>query len=245
MPVKDLSNGWMSRPNMRLFGLDGCKQNAWVVAESDLDFREIHFRIEADLQPLFDQALRGEAVAVLDVPIGLSDSPRECDVAARKLLGRRGGSAVFRPPCREALGAATYEDAVAVNRAHCDGVGIAQQAFHIRERIKAVDDLMTPEHQQGILEGHPEVCFVVLNGGRPLQAGKKSAEGIAERLALLRGAGVPEFDPLSERIRLGRSRVEVDDIIDAAVMRVTARDVALGIAQSLTGALTSAMPEGY
>ena len=33
----------------------------------------IRFRIEADLQPLFDQALRGEAVAVLDLPVGLSE----------------------------------------------------------------------------------------------------------------------------------------------------------------------------
>jgi 8-oxo-dGTP diphosphatase len=218
---------------MRLFGLDGCKQNAWVAAESDLDFREIRFRIEADLQRLFDQAFRGEAIAVLDVPIGLSDSPRECDVAARKLLGRRGGSAVFRPPCREALATATYEEALAVNRAHCHRIGVALEAFHIRERIKAVDDLMTPKHQQGIREGHPEVCFVVLNGGRPLPAGKKSAEGIAERLALLTAAGVPAFDPSSERIRLGRSRVEVDDVVDAAVMLVTARDVALGTGRSL------------
>jgi 8-oxo-dGTP diphosphatase len=56
---------------------------------------------------------------------------------------------------------------------------------------------------------------------------------MAERMALLRSAGVPAFEPSSERIRLGRSRVEVDDIVDAAVMLVTARDVAIGTARSL------------
>jgi hypothetical protein len=44
---------------MRLLGLDGCKQNAWVIAESHDSFSKIRFRIEPDLQPLFAQALRG------------------------------------------------------------------------------------------------------------------------------------------------------------------------------------------
>jgi hypothetical protein len=50
----------------------------------------------------------------LDVPIGLSRSDRACDKTARAFLKREAGgsgSAVFRPPCREALAAKNYEEA--------------------------------------------------------------------------------------------------------------------------------------
>ena len=218
---------------MRLLGLDGCKQNAWLVAESDTELSAIDFWIESDLKPLFDQALAGESVAVLDVPIGLSNQSRACDKAARKLLGPKGAPAVFRPPCREAIAAATHDEAVAVSRQHCQGIGLPVQSFHIRERIKAVDDLITPEHQLQVREGHPEVCFAVLNGNGALQHRKATNAGIAERMTLLKRAGVPRFDPVAVRAQLGRGQVGVDDVIDAAVMLVTARDVTLGTAQWL------------
>ena len=217
---------------MRLLGLDGCKQNAWVVAESDIEFTEVRFRIEGDLTRLFGQAPSGDAVAVLDVPIGLSNQPRAADLAARKLLGKKGASAVFRPPCREALDATTHNEADAINR-RCTGVGLSIMAYCLGPRIRAVDQLIIPAHQEKIREGHPEVSFAVLNGNGPLRHRKKTPEGISERVALLDRAGVPSFDPVAVRAQLGRGRVSVDDVVDAAVMLVTARDVALGTAQNL------------
>jgi predicted RNase H-like nuclease len=100
---------------VRLYGLDGCKHNAWVIAESDAEFDSITFRVDTDLTDLFSAAASGQAVVVLDVPIGLSHAARACDEAARTLLRRR-HVCVFTPPCREALAAATYEEAVAANR---------------------------------------------------------------------------------------------------------------------------------
>jgi predicted RNase H-like nuclease len=217
---------------MVLCGLDGCRHNAWVVAESDPDFRSVTFRVETDLKPLFLLCANGQAVAVLDVPIGLSHAPRACDAAARKLLKHRHVS-VFTPPCRETLAARTYEEAVEVNRLHRGGAAISLQAFSIRERIKVVDELVTPELQERIKEGHPEVVFAVLNGGHPLKHAKDTAEGIAERLAFLAAAGLPSFDPQVERARLGSGNVALDDIVDSASMLLTARHTATGTASRL------------
>lgn len=102
---------------MRLLGLDGCKDYAWVVAESDPDSRSISFRVETNLKPLFDDALEGQAVAVLDVPIGITCAPRACDNEARALLADR-HVCVFTPPGREALAASTFEEANLLNRLH-------------------------------------------------------------------------------------------------------------------------------
>jgi predicted RNase H-like nuclease len=215
-----------------LYGLDGCQHNAWVLAESDAEFRAIRFRVETDLSILFRAAASGDAVVVLDVPIGLSHQPRRCDEAARELLRHR-HVCVFTPPCREALAAPSYEEAIAANRLHCNGAAISRQAFNIRERIKAVDNLIAPDQQERIKEGHPEVVFAALNGGLPLKHGKDAAEGISERMTLLAMAGVPHFDPAEERARLGRGQVALDDIVDAAAMLLTARHVAAETAERL------------
>src|SRR5688572_16583899 len=209
---------------MDLYGLDGCKRNSWVVAKSSDDLRSITFDLVDNIQPLFEAAASHKAVVVLDVPIGLSHEDRKCDKAARALLGRDGASRVFRPPCREALLASSYEQAKAINRQHCE-VGISQQAYHIGGRIKTVDQIITPGHQDRVREGHPEVVFAMLNGALPLTHSKDSRQGVAERMALL-AAGVPVFDPIKERIRLGRGTVATDDIVDAAAMLLTAKHVA-------------------
>ena len=162
--------------SVRLLGLDGCKQNAWVMAESDSEFNWIRYSRVSDLKPLFDEAASGELVAVLDVPIGLTPEPRRVDLEARKVLGPKAGPAVFRPPVREALSANTHADANAINQklARC---GLPIMAFDIGPRIKFVDDLIRPEHQPAIREGHPEVSFVVLNNNRPLASQRRPHKG--------------------------------------------------------------------
>jgi len=67
----------------------------------------------------------------------------------------------------------------------------------------------------------------------PLAHNKDASEGVDERMVLLRAAGVPLFDPHATRSRLGRDAVAVDDIIDAAVMLLTARDITRSTASSL------------
>jgi predicted RNase H-like nuclease len=175
--------------------------------------------------PIVQDTRAQQALAVIDVPIGLSYGERRCDRLARRLLGSPRAASVFRPPCREALTASTYAEANAINRDLCAGIGISQQAFQIRERIKAVDDLVQPDDQRFFVEAHPEVVFAVINGGRGLDEPKHSAEGAAIRLALLRQHGVPAFDPTEERRRFGTD-VDDDDIVDAAAMLLTAKHIA-------------------
>jgi predicted RNase H-like nuclease len=120
-------------------------------------------------------------------------------------------------------------EALATNRRCCsDRKGISQQAFHIRERIRAVDDLLTPALQAKVREGHPEVTFAVMNGGRPMKHHKRTPEGLAERLTILAAFGVNGFDPIAARAHLGKSRVEIDDIVDAVAMLVTAKRIVEG-----------------
>lgn len=76
------------------------------------------------------------------------------------------------------------------------------------------------------------VTLAVLDGDQPQEHHKRRAQGIADRLDVLRRAAVPPFDPRQERLRLGRSELEVDDIVDAAAMLATARRVANGLARS-------------
>ncbi len=105
------------------------------------------------------------------------------------------------------------------------GKRLSKQSLAILDRIREVDQLMTPELHAHVREGHPEVIFAKMNGG-PLKHGKKSREGERERLCLLRRAGIV-IDPHAERERLGRG-VGLDDIIDAAACLATAKRLTEG-----------------
>jgi predicted RNase H-like nuclease len=98
-------------------------------------------------------------------------------------------------------------------------------------KIRQVDEAMTPALQARIRETHPEVTFRIL-GGRPLQHKKKRVAGRLERLTILDAKGL-RFDPQPERIRLGRSLVAIDDLLDAAACLLTAKRIAEGREQVL------------
>lgn len=188
---------------MLLSGLDGCKRNCWVVARSDDDVRAIRFGIEANLSRIFDEAQSGRAVVVLDVPIGLSNGVRDCDVIARRLLKPRRHNSVFRAPCRDAVASGLdYRRALEINRQR-SGVGISKQAYCIGDRIRSVDELMTPALQEHVREGHPEMTLTVLDADQPQEHHKRTSQGIADRLDVLLRSAVPAFDPRQERLRLG------------------------------------------
>jgi predicted RNase H-like nuclease len=46
--------------------------------------------------------------------------------------------------------------------------GMSKQAFAVVAKIRDVDAVMSPERQERIVEGHPELSFVALTDGRPL-----------------------------------------------------------------------------
>lgn len=133
-------------------------------------------------------ALPSDCVLALDMPIGLLDAHetggRECDRAARKLLGRTRAASVFSPPPRCALGARTLSEAQRL------GARITLQTLNILPKIEEVDARMTPRLNTRVHEVHPELAFAALNRGTPVAANKKTAEGRVHRQQLLEQAGI-------------------------------------------------------
>jgi len=140
-----------------------------------------------------------------------------CDKAARKLLGQPRGSSVFPAPRRSAVGAQTYAEASSINREKTTR-GLSQQTWGIVPKIKQVDDAITSDCQRWAFEVHPEVCFWALNQRRPMKHNKKTKEGAAERVVLLRRV----FPRAETHLANRPARVGADDLLDAAAAAWTA-----------------------
>ncbi len=203
-----------------VIGIDGCLQG-WVAVEHSDDgtFRADLIR---DLTPVVARLRAGSVAAVaIDMPIGLLDTqPRDCDVAARKVLGPR-RSSVFPAPVRDTLEAADYADACDRSR-QCSGKALSIQAYNLLPKLRDVDRAVLPTDQDRLVEAHPECAFARLLG-EPLDTTKRTAEGAAVRRSLLEG-----WDPtLGELIDTGHG-LPMIDLLDAAVLVVTARHVVAG-----------------
>lgn len=217
---------------MNIVGVDGCR-GGWVIASSDATLGSVNLEVSASLTALFAAIRGGDLIAVIDVPIGLpDDGPRASDVAARQLLGQVRASSVFPAPCRPALPATTFEEACELNEA-ASGRKLSHQAFGLLPKIREVDALITPELQDCVREGHPEVSFAVLSErGAGLPHRKKDTEGEMERLNVL-DRFLPPIDLESARTLIGRGLAQRDDLLDALACLVSASRVAAGTAITL------------
>ncbi len=200
---------------MFVAGTDGCR-SGWIAFKIDLPAHIISVEV-VDLTAWLRERPPDLACLGIDIPIGLLDGSRACDKAARKLLGQPRGSSVFPAPCRPALGAQTYAEANSINRQKTTR-GVSQQAWGIAPKIKQVDDAITPDRQRWAFEVHPEVCFWALAGERPMAHGKKTKEGSAERVVLLRRV----FPEIETHLANRPARVGADDLLDAAAAAWTA-----------------------
>jgi len=206
-------------------GIDGCRAGWFCVV---LDERD-----NWSCRVVPDAAVLGELVAaadsaLIDIPIGLPGSGpdgRLCDREARQLLGRGRASSVFSAPARSTLAAATYPQALDLNR-QASGRGLSKQAWNIVPKIREIDTLLHNNRAlRGVLrESHPELCFWALNGREAMHFNKKAREGQQERLRVLAHV-FPPCQALFEQACTGflRRQVARDDIIDAMVCAVTAR----------------------
>jgi predicted RNase H-like nuclease len=156
----------------------------------------------------------------IDMPIGFirdGEVGRACDTLARRYLSPLRHSSVFTPPCR----AAVYADmatASAVNYS-LTGKKLSQQSLNIIPKIRMLDEFLqeqTAVEQKRWYEAHPEVVFAAFHGAQPLEHRKKTAEGEAQRLALLKPF-FPGVDAWYKSVRNQFLRKEVlpDDILDA------------------------------
>jgi predicted RNase H-like nuclease len=208
-------------------GADGCR-TGWVVCRRDID-GTLDIRVVKALA----EACEGLSILAVDMPIGLTESPRPgraCEGEARKLLPGK-TSSVFPTPCRPALACTTYARANATSKKL--GAGLTQQTFHLFPKLLEVDELMRTQRklQRVVYEAHPELAFARMNGDRPVLSKKRQPEGYAERRRLLAKHG---YKTKVDRLP-GAAR---DDILDAIAVCRTATLIAAGTATRLGPAST-------
>jgi predicted RNase H-like nuclease len=180
-------------------------------------------RVEAlaDVVPL----MRQQATVCIDMPIGLSvTGVRQCDAAARRLLGPR-RSSVFPAPPRMALVDRPYAELNTASKRRFDR-GLSKQTFHLLPKIRETEALLRGGlcRAQEWLETHPELCFTALNDGTPMQHNKKTDAGFRERISVLeRSLQYPIHSLINQTLkRTLRSQVLRDDLVDAMVCGVVA-----------------------
>src|SRR3984893_3889943 len=198
----------------RYIGLDGFR-GGWVAAWID-DRGDHGFDYSGARSRLLSMPHRR---AMIDMPIGLKMSGhRSCDISARELVG----AAVFMGARRNLW---EFPDQASANqyywRHEGPGMGVCCQLWNIGDKIKEVDDFITPERQATISEAHPELIFFKLNNQLRLER-KKSEAGRNQRIKLLADRGfVTTSKWLMQRYGTGIGR---DDLIDACACAVAARD---------------------
>lgn len=102
------------------------------------------------------------------------------------------------------------------------GPGISVVTRSLMPRIVEVYEHLSSYHQRTLFEVHPELSFFQLNDDVPLQHSKRTPEGMAERISLLR-AKIPGIDRvLNSRL----PRVRLRHLVDAAADLWTSRRIA-------------------
>lgn len=206
----------------RSFGVDGCRAG-WFCVGLGIG------KLSGGLYPSLSSLVEATGLAgtvLIDIPIGLKaglEGPRQCDVLARRHLGKR-ASSVFSAPIRELLEAATYPEANALSKA-LTGKGLSKQTWNICGKIREADRLLQTSDgaRRRLREAHPELCFYGLNHDRPMQHAKRSKAGFEERRALL-ARYLPDIQAFLESTLADypRSQLARDDVLDATVCALTA-----------------------
>lgn len=216
-------------------GVDGCKAG-WIVVTVSVGGHPTSDtgRVARDAGELLE--ITGDcACVVIDVPIGFLNvsepGGREADRIARQLLSPR-GSCVFPAPPRAVLAATSYPEAMRLSVEHSvHRKGLSKQGFAILPKIREVDAVMTPERQDRIVEGHPELSFLALNSGGLPEGTKHTAVGLAHRMRLLEAVGLsPVVKSAAENVGKG---AKLDDVLDAVALAWTARRIVNGSAMRI------------
>lgn len=197
-------------------GLDGFSKG-WVAVLLDGKRQEISFHrdVREALSRPFDRA-------GIDIPIGMThDGERDCDLLARAKL-RPHTSRVFTGARRWLWLEFSDPDAANWEAQRRGQKRVSRQLWHIGAKIMEVDAFVRAHPSRDIREVHPEAVFLRLNGDEPLPS-KKSAEGIAQRRALLKRSGIHQIDQWLTKARIG-SGAKRDDVLDACAVALAARE---------------------
>lgn len=206
---------------MKTAGIDGCKAG-WVFVTFDEKPRYEVIRTDEQLKDILEQYDR----VFIDMPIGLEEEnySRQCDDLLRKKLGSGYASTVFSPPIRPALHAPSYVEANMQSFEFTEKK-LTVQAWNITPKIRILDTFLQEDEslREKVLESHPELLFMNLNGGMIYQ-NKKTKKGLRHRLDLISNhepAAADFFREIKEEYR--RNEVAEDDIVDAMALALTAK----------------------
>jgi len=206
---------------LKTAGIDGCKAG-WILITFDENPEYKILRTEDELK----QELTAADLTFIDMPIGLEDEnyTRKCDELLRKKLGADYASSVFSPPIRPALDAPSYVEASMQSYEYTEKK-LTIQAWNITPKIRVLDRFLSddPELSTKVLESHPELLFMNLNGGMIYQK-KNTKKGLRHRLDLIKEhepIAADFFREIKEEYR--RNEVEEDDIVDAMALALAAK----------------------
>jgi len=203
-------------------GVDACK-GGWFAAGLGPDgVRTALCPAFADVWEAFAPALR----VFVDMPVGLAErGTRAADASTRRALPSHLKSSIFNTPVRSAVHAPDKNTAKAINRT-LTGKSLSEQSLGLVAKIREVDNWLQarPERRDFVFESHPELCFGQLGGGYPAHA-KKDFLGGLERLRILERY-IPDAEAVlaEARSRHVRTVVAADDMLDALILAVAARE---------------------
>ena len=213
-----------SRQPIQFAGADPCK-GGWAVslacadpAEPTAPIRLQEIFTTDEFSDVLDRTAHCRLLGV-HIPIGLSMGPdRQCDLIARKLLGKPRAASVFPPPVRQCLNISDYATASRTSLAHSLHA-LNMQTFHIIKKIQQVDALITADMQTRIREIHPELSFYALNRGLAVNPGKKTTQALRLRRKLLE----PVFADLKNNLpQTSVRKLALDDVHDSLIAAWTA-----------------------
>ncbi len=200
-------------------GIDGCR-GGWLFSIIGED-GEISIVLFSQLIDAVDIIKKAERIFI-DMPIGLVDNKNEkriIDNQIRTELGYPFSSSVFTVPCRQAVYADNYKEALEINKAIL-GKGFSIQSWNICPKIKELDIFLEQNIEiKGIfVETHPELRFKQVNG-ESLQFKKKTVEGFNERINLLKIKYPSIVDVyLKYRKQFLKKDVSDDDMLDSLIL---------------------------
>jgi predicted RNase H-like nuclease len=206
---------------LKTAGIDGCKAGWILITFDENPFYKV-LRSDEELADAFEEFDQ----VFIDIPIGLESEyyTRECDRLLRETLGAEYASSVFSPPIRPALHAPSYVEAN-IQSFEYTGQKLTVQAWNITPKIKTVDLLLNnePAFREKVLESHPELLFMNLNGGMIYQK-KNTKKGLRHRLSLVTDheeIATDFFREIKEEFR--RNEVAEDDIVDSMALALAAK----------------------
>ncbi len=199
-------------------GIDVCKGKWVAVALSEKGFEVNKFDSIEEICNKYE----GADSIIIDIPIGLPESTSDIrpEAEARKYLKGK-ASSIFNVPCRQAVYMPSHESANEKNK-EILGKGISRQSFGICSKIKEVDEFLSksPKWKNKLLEGHPEICFSILNNGEAVLENKIKPEGQKKRLELLKRYYGESDLVIQKYLKDVPARKKIDDVIDALCLAI-------------------------